>query len=222
MGKRDQNRIEQRERILESARNLFAAEGFEQVTVSEIARNAGVARATVFNYFASKHALVDAITEDVLSYYGRMLERALANETSSTPALLRALFEQMALGIQQVQQFYRGVFREIAKMQVGLDEGGAAARERELCVGRLAALMQRGQQRGELSELNAAADLAYAFDSLSNGTIVHWLYDDPSKSLPDRMARAIEVFLGGAAIGASPRGEEPLPDLGEPGPGVDV
>ena len=217
MGKRDQNRIEQRERILESARTLFATEGFDQATVADVARAAGVARATVFNYFPSKHALIDAITEEVLAHYGRMLDRALQDGASSTPDLLRALFEYMGLGIEGIQQFYRGVFREIAKMQVGLDEGGAAARERDLCVGRLSALMQRGQERGEISRGHAPEDLAYAFDSLSNGTIVHWLYDDPSKSLRDRMERAIEIFLGGVALTSRERDGE-LPDLSEPEP----
>ncbi len=215
MGKRDQNRIEQRERILDSARTLFATVGFDQATVADVARAAGVARATVFNYFPSKHALIDAITEEVLSYYGRMLERALEDEHSATPTLLRALFDHMGLGIEQVQQFYRGVFREIAKMQVGLDEGGAASRERELCVGRLSSLMQRGQERGEISRDHTPEDLAYAFDSLSNGTLIHWLYDDPSKSLRDRMGRAIEIFLGGVALTSTER-DEVLPDLGEP------
>lgn len=217
MGKRDQNRIEQRERILDSARTQFAVEGFDQVTVADVARAAGVARATVFNYFPSKHALIDAITEEVLSHYGRMLERALADEQTATPDLLRALFGQMGQGIEEVQDFYRGVFREIAKMQLGLDEGGAAAHERELCISRAAALMARGQQRGEISRDHTPEDLGYAFDSLSNGTLIHWLYDDPSKSLRDRMRRAIEIFLGGVALVSREPGA-PLPDLGEPSP----
>ncbi len=214
MGKRDQNRIEQRERILTSARTLFSTESFEQVTVSDVARAAGVARATVFNYFPSKHALIDAITEEVLGYYGRMLDRALALEEVPTPTLLRALFLEMGEGIERVQHFYRGVFREIAKMQVGLDEGGAAARERDLCVGRLSTLLARGQARGEISSDYSAEDLAYAFDSLSNGTIVHWLYDDPSKSLRERMRRAVEIFLGN--VSRVDCTADPLPELGEP------
>ena len=215
MGKRDQNRIEQRQRILDAARTLFATEGFENVTVADVARTAGVARATVFNYFSSKHALVDAITEEVLAYYGGMLERALADEKSSTPSLLRALFSHMGGGIEQIQQFYRGVFREIAKMQVGLEEGGLAARERDLCVGRLSALLRRGQERGEVSRDHTAEDLALAIDSLSNGTIVQWLYDDPSKSLRVRMERVMEIFLCGIALDGSRLGDAPLPELGE-------
>ncbi len=216
VSKRDQNRIEQRARILDAARSLFASQGFDDVTVADIARHAGVARATVFNYFASKHTLIDAITEEVLAYYAEMLDRAQADERSSTAALLRALFDHMGEGIEQLHGFYKGVFREIAKMQVGLDEGGASAKARELTVGRLAVLISRGQTRGEISAEHTAEDLAYAFDSLTHGTIVHWLYGDPSKSLRDRMGRAVEIYLGSVATGPGAVREEPLPDLSDP------
>jgi AcrR family transcriptional regulator len=216
LGKRDRNRIEQRARILAAARRLFAAQGFDDVTVADVARSAGVARATVFNYFPSKHALVDAITEEVLDYYGRMLEQALADDESSTPALLRGLCDVMGRGIEQVHQFYRGVFREIAKLQVGLDEGGAAAAARELAVARLARLMARGQSCGEIAPGHRPEDLAYAFDSLVHGTIVNWLYDDPTKSLCDRMGMAAEIFLGGVALDPAKGRGDPLPDLSLP------
>jgi AcrR family transcriptional regulator len=203
----------QRDRILAAARELFAARGFEAVTMAEVARRAGVARATVFNHFGSKHALVEAITESVFDYYAGMLERALADERSSAPTLVRALFDQMGLGIQALHGFYRSVFREIMKLQVGLEEGGAVAQASDRAHARLERLLARGQARGELSREYAAADLAHAFTSLSNGTINHWLYGDTSEPLRTRMSRAAEIFLGSVALADASRRSEPLPDL---------
>jgi AcrR family transcriptional regulator len=204
--------LRQRERILDAARALFASQGFETVTMAEIASQAGVARATVFNHFGSKRALIEAITESVFDYWKGMLDRALADERSPTPSLVRALFEGMA-GIEQLLSFYRGVFREIMKVLVGLDEGGAAQRARDHALERLERLLARGQQRGELSNQFAAGDLAAAFDSLANGTIMHWLYEDTSGSLRERMRRAVEIFLGTVALGRPAAPDEPLPDL---------
>jgi AcrR family transcriptional regulator len=180
--------------------------------MADVARQAGVARATVFNYFSSKRALVDAITEEVFAYYHAMLEAALADAHHSTPTLVRALFDQMGMGIQAYHGFYAGVFREIAKLQVGLEEGSGAERARSAALALLVALMARGQQRGELASEHRAEDLAAAFDALANGTITHWLYTDPSKPLRERMQAAAEIFLGPVARGDDER-EGPLPDL---------
>ena len=203
----------QRERILDAARTLFASRGFETVTMAEIAKLAGVARATVFNHFGSKGALVEAITENVFAFYALLLDNALANTSTSTPTLVRALLDTMGFGIEQFHGFYRGVFREIMKIQVGLLEGGAAARAREQALAKVERLVARGQERGELSRDFAAGDLAVAIDSLANGTINRWLYEDTSGSLRERMRRAADVFLGPVASLALPAQAEPLPDL---------
>ena len=200
---REDKRDAQRERILDAARERFADRGFDAVTMSEIAARAGVARATVFNHFGSKHALVEAITASVFDYYAVMLDQALADETSPTPALVRALFEHMGAGIEQFHGFYREVFREIMKIQVGLEEGSAAAHAAERTQERLTRLLARGQQRGELSRDFGAADLETAFSSLATGTIDRWLYEDTSGALRERMRRAAEIFLGPVASAAS-------------------
>jgi TetR/AcrR family acrAB operon transcriptional repressor len=201
----------QRDRILDAARALFAARGFDAVTMGDVAEQAGVVRATVFNHFGSKGALVEAITQGVLEAWAGMLERALADERASTPALVRALFEQMGVGIEQFHGFYRGVFREIMKIQVGLDEGGLAERASEHARERLVELLERGQRRGEISRAFEIPDLVSAFMSLANGTITHWLYEAASGSLRERLRSAAEILLRPVAQG--PLREEPLPDL---------
>jgi AcrR family transcriptional regulator len=208
---RSQSRDSQRERILDAARELFASRGFDAVTMSDVAARAGVVRATVFNQFGSKGALVEAITAGVLDVWAGMLARALADEQTSTPTLVRALFDHMGLGIEQFHGFYRGVFREIMKIQVGLDEGGLAEQANERASERLVRLLERGQRRGDLSPGFETADLAQAFMSLTNGTITYWLYEDAAGSLRERMRNAAEILLRPVALG-EPR-EEPAPVL---------
>ena len=199
MQRREEKKNAQREGILDAARYLFAERGVEQVTMTEVADLAKVSRATAFNYFASKYALVEAITDDVLRYFTGMLEEALADETTPTPSLVRAAFAQMGAGIETYAGFFRGIFREIMKISVGLDEGGVAERTNRENWQLLERLMTRGLERGELRPVAPAADLARAFLNLTNGTIVSWLYDERSDSLRERMARAAEIFLGPVA-----------------------
>ncbi len=213
--RRQQNRFEQRARITEAARKLFSKHGIEDVTMADVAAEAGVSRTTVFNHFRSKHALLEAITEDVLDYYRTMLENALAAEEVPVPALIRTLFSLMGLGIEEDRRFYRRVFREIARIQVGLDEGEMGERARRGLTERLVRLLERGQERGELGRAHRAGDLASAFVSLVNGTITHWLYDDASESLQLSMQRAAEIFLQPVAE-ASVRNPRDVPDLRPP------
>jgi AcrR family transcriptional regulator len=56
-GLRARKKQQTRQLIADSARRLFAERGFEEVSVSEVARAADVSDATVFNYFPTKEDL---------------------------------------------------------------------------------------------------------------------------------------------------------------------
>lgn len=55
-----------RERIISSARALFAEKGYDGATTSQIARRAGVAEGTIYRHFASKKDLFMACIEPVV------------------------------------------------------------------------------------------------------------------------------------------------------------
>jgi AcrR family transcriptional regulator len=160
--------------VLSAAFDLFSEHGFDDATVAEVARAAGVARATVFNHFGSKQGLTDAMTHGVLLFYQGMLDNALAAESTPTPVLVRALFDQMAAGIELQPRIQRRIFREIGRLLLGLEEGGPAQRVSEENHLRLAKLLGRGQERGELRAEHGPETLTSAFAVLANGTITHW------------------------------------------------
>jgi AcrR family transcriptional regulator len=58
VGRRERKKQQTRQLLADTARRLFAERGFEAVSVAEVAREADVAEATVFNYFPSKEDLV--------------------------------------------------------------------------------------------------------------------------------------------------------------------
>jgi AcrR family transcriptional regulator len=96
MGLRELKKEQTRQHIADTAFALFADRGFDQVTVAEIAREAQVAEATIFNYFTSK--------EDLfywrLEAFGGRLADAVSGRPAGEPVLAafrRALLDEGGL-----------------------------------------------------------------------------------------------------------------------------
>src|SRR6266568_153650 len=55
---------DKRRQIIDGARAVFLAQGFDAASMSDIARKAGVSKGTLYVYFKSKEELFEAITEE--------------------------------------------------------------------------------------------------------------------------------------------------------------
>jgi|SRR6185437_10319810 len=160
MGLREQKKEQTRRLIADTAWQLFADRGFDQVSVAEIAFEARVAQATVFNYFPTKEDLFYSRLEA----FGDRLVREVSARPPGEPALsafgralLRegGLLAQVEAGDTAALETLRGVNRVIA--------GSPALRMREQeTIGRatasLAALLaaETGAADGDLTPQVAA------------------------------------------------------------------
>ncbi|HET8645930.1 MAG TPA: TetR/AcrR family transcriptional regulator [Vicinamibacteria bacterium] len=80
--RREREREEVRRKILEAARELFATEGYERVTMRRIAEAIEYSPTTIYNHFEDKNALVDALCEEDFS---RLLRSMGARELPADP-----------------------------------------------------------------------------------------------------------------------------------------
>ncbi|MCF3524646.1 TetR/AcrR family transcriptional regulator [Stenotrophomonas maltophilia] len=80
-GRREQRKAQTRQAISDVATALIIRRGFEAVSMSEIAKAAGVSRKTVFNYFASKEDLVFDRDEEARA----LLREGMAARHGMTP-----------------------------------------------------------------------------------------------------------------------------------------
>ena len=63
-GKREITKAQNRQAILDAAREVFGEAGFETVTVRDIIRRTGLASGTFYNYFRSKEEVASALSRD--------------------------------------------------------------------------------------------------------------------------------------------------------------
>src|SRR5262249_3372197 len=134
-----------RDAILAAALELFAERGFHGTTVPEVAQKAKVGAGTVYRYFESKEALVNALDQQWKAEYGRVLLGDM--RFNLTP---KALFQDLW---QRMGKFARNnpkalAFLELHHHGTYLDEKSRQT-EQEILVP-LRSFVQDAQRRGAL------------------------------------------------------------------------
>lgn len=81
-----------RQRILATARSLFAAQGVDVVSMNEIARAAGIGPATLYRRYAHKGLLCAALLEENMGRLHRDVQAGLKPDAPAEPALAQLAF----------------------------------------------------------------------------------------------------------------------------------
>jgi AcrR family transcriptional regulator len=82
---------DKRQTILETALQLFCACGYQAVGIDRVIMESGVAKMTMYKYFASKNTLIEAVLQEQDERFRRSLEHFVA-QFSDPEERLRALF----------------------------------------------------------------------------------------------------------------------------------
>ncbi len=143
-GVRERRKQERQERIIAAAREVFAEKGFESATLKQIAGNAGLGIATLFNYVTDKRDLIYLIFNEEME---QLVERALATPKrwqtfeakilsitephyrlfAQDPVLSRILLSEVML---QTPGFHLGRFRSLRQRLIdGIEKLAVEAQE---------------------------------------------------------------------------------------------
>ncbi|HEY9218816.1 MAG TPA: TetR/AcrR family transcriptional regulator, partial [Phenylobacterium sp.] len=98
-GKREQTKVQNRQAILDAAREVFGELGYEAATVRDIIRRTGLAAGTFYNYYRSKEEVFAALADEGARKFGPVLkaERARAPDFESfVRGAIRAYFRYLA------------------------------------------------------------------------------------------------------------------------------
>jgi len=180
-----------RERLIASARELFAATGVD-VPVEEITRHAGVGMGTLYRHFPTKEDLIDAVLEEAFAEIVELAERADAEQDAWTG--LTGFLEQ-ALALHAAN---RGLKDMLATSDRGRERAQAMrTRIRPL----LARLVERAQSQGTLRRDFTTEDLPVVF--WTTGRVI----ETTAGVAPKHWRRFLGLVLDGMRAGAA----TPLP-----------
>lgn len=92
---RQKERARTRKQVLAAARKIFSRKGFRSSSLSEIASEAGLGKATLYSYFSDKADLVGAVFEETINEQLEMVERAISGSRDPRSRIRTIATEQL-------------------------------------------------------------------------------------------------------------------------------
>lgn len=196
---------QKRRQIIDGARRVFLAAGFDGASMGGIAKAAGVSKGTLYSYFTSKEALFERLILDERTGLAEALFR-LNSENPDTRAVLRQL------GRSFLEMLVRPEHISSVRMVIGVAEKlpqiGQVFYEAGPCQGarRLTAYLDRQVAAGRLVIPDTAVAAVQFLDLCAGPVMKRLLFSVdpmPDQTMLERQVEsAITMFF--AAYGASP------------------
>jgi len=181
-----------RERIINSAKRLFAEQGYQKTTIVDISKRAGLSEAALYEYFQGKESLLLMIPDLWVSELVRDLDEQLFGVKGSVNKLRKYLWwymrrvEQSPLDAKIVYLFLKTnanflnteVYSNVKKFYAYLVD-----------------IFEEGRKSGEMkADLNsrAARDI---FVGTMDHIISRWLLKDMSYSLFDNLENTFDLMV---------------------------
>jgi len=146
-----------RNQLMECAIEVFSRRGIGRAGHAEIAEQAKVSVATVFNYFNTREELVDEVLAEIERFVHQMLEQAYTGQGPINDSIRR-----------HVKQFVDAAYDQPAHASIWL-EWSSSVREEvwpryakllDKALERIAPHLQRAMDAGEIRSVLSAQDLA--------------------------------------------------------------
>lgn len=113
--------------ILECAKRVFAERGFHAANVSHICAAAGIGRGTLYQYYANKRSVLEAILRETLDRVKALMERQSARTVKFPPPEQVTRSQAIAFEARALRELLEAVFadghtlRILLREAVGLD-----------------------------------------------------------------------------------------------------
>lgn len=196
--RRDRKRAQTRDQLARVARKLFERDGFDAVTMEQIAMDGDVAKGTLYNHFPTKEAvLAYSIHAELEMGLGPLSQEVLENPSfyPGVSLLMDALATWSVAHRDLMSPYLRFRFAEIQADAMTSRDRDASGDLVEV----YARLIQNSQRAGAFRTDLTARHLAVLFHHLCLAALLRWL-TEADLELREELEAAVELFISGALL----------------------
>ena len=193
------------EALLHAAERLFSSRPVAEVTLEEIASEAGVAVGSIYNQFGSKAGLHAAVVERAMETDREFMDLAYTDDRSPVEQLYAAAEEYLAFYIANPEYFRMLAFpADPGRYAAGRDLAERLAAAVDQQNARMVEALRRGIESGEIRPV-VPEDVATVLWAAWNGVISLGWRPDALRRSNEELSRLLRVATETVAEGLIPR-----------------
>ncbi|WP_375486926.1 TetR/AcrR family transcriptional regulator [uncultured Jatrophihabitans sp.] len=190
-----------RTRVLTAAVDLFAQQGYERTSVSQVVTAAGVAKGGFYHHFASKEDLLYEVYGDLIDRQVAAMDE-LAARGGPPATTLRAMIVELVVSTAGSAQQAKVFWREMHSL--GDERAEQYRRQRRRCHDAVRGVVRAGQTDGSFATAVAADTVTFTIFGVVNELPV-W-YRPTGRKRPQQLGAEIAEFVL-TGLGVAPRAD---------------
>lgn len=193
------NPPEKEKRIIWAATTLFAKYGIRKTTIDEIARDAGMAKGTIYLYFRNKQEIVSAVVRRLGVDLIATLQRAVASQDNAPEKLEAFVLERFRFTEAQKrlmnisEEVHQEVDDYLKRSLTGRNVLEEYFRQERAII---ETILQMGVTQGQL-EIDNIPMVAFVISATLEGLDRPWNTTAPDVSLEEKAGLMIRLILEG-------------------------
>lgn len=188
-----------RQQVREIALRVFSERGYRATSMQDLAREAGMGKASLYHYFSSKEELLTELYEEVIRENVLAVLRIAGREGSAGEALTDVVVDRVAYTCRN-RQLLNVFFEEEAELAPRMR--GRLIRARREYEDAVMEIVRRGQQSGEL--VIHTRPRVFINTLLGAANWVYKWYDPHGSMTPEEIGRDMARILLAGAVAVRP------------------
>ncbi|WP_342433356.1 TetR/AcrR family transcriptional regulator [Neobacillus sp. FSL H8-0543] len=191
LSQRQINAMQTKEKIYQTALQLFIEHGFNNVSINDITQHVGTAKGTFYTHFKSKDQIVVRHYIKIDDHYGVTYQN-LQSEESNYEKILLILKE----GFNYTEKIGKELLRVVLINQISGNEDVPFVMSSKRKIYRiLLELVEKGQQNGEFTTTQDPNKLVVSILQHYSGAFMRWCLLEEEKSLTEIGIESMSLLI---------------------------